>query len=58
MLGDGRKHLLVVWAGGPVIMFIVSPFTCKERVVLIKGAIKLLVCVNKWYFVRYKHVTR
>ena len=39
-----------------VIMFSVGHFTCKEHVMLIELEIRLLLCVNKWCFVTYKHV--
>jgi len=41
-----------------VIMLSVGRVTCKERVMLIEREIRLLLCVNKWYFVTYKHVMR
>ena len=41
-----------------MIMLSVVRFTCKERVMLIEREIRLLLCVNKWCFVTYKHVMR
>ena len=41
-----------------MIMFSVGRFMCKERVMLIERAIRLLFCVNRWCFVTYKQVMR
>ena len=56
--GGGRRGDFMARPVSHVIMFSAGRFTCKERVMLIECEIRLLLCVNKWCFVTYKHVMR
>ena len=56
--GGGGRGDFIARPGSHVIMLSVGRFTCKERVMLIECEIRLLLYVNKWCFVTYKHVMR